>query len=1062
MSSPEKMAVEPAEGGDESGPASSQEIGGSAQAANLTEEAAAEPESTTAQNPAPAPDQEASATPMEQDPPADSAVQPATETQPGKVEQVADEQPAPPTAEDPAPQPEVAEPVTEPAAISVLPPDQVSPPDPAALTMADAEEPPPPPPPPAEPVPVIPLNRTEMLNAVLAGRRSTTDIARLPNKLQLPLPREGFMCEQCGERFVLPSSLALHKNRRTMEIAFKCKITDKTCIFYNKCRFIEHLDSHGLEASSLDPESVDISALSAAELSSPTRVLPSLGARLITGPPRLVQMVHAEPERKPQDISCPMCNTLCNTDTLRAHICPSSSEALEAVPPRCPECAQPCPSECALLAHHGLHKPNLFPYPYVCPECGFKVLGSYDDYRRHVVAGCLHLTRDLKICCSVCLIEVGDVKLHMLQTHVQKLYKCRKCPLAFESINGFNSHVNVKHNGETMHGDTPYMPILKCPFCAATFNHPKTLRDHLASKKHGDRVLEQIRFVFRCPECGVDYGRKELLSDHLAQKHPEFQIAALESQHEYSSMAPSPPPAPTPPPPPPPPPAPVAPVQAPVAATKQAVSRSADTLPVPLPKIKQEPGRKPVVMHRCPVCQAEFRRKAAHTEHLRAHIQEGVPLCLLCTSAFESQELLKNHIAEHAAEIGSDRCGLCYAKLGSRDALQLHLETEHDLRDFTCPYCQLQFAALSDLLRHNFAKHRGAAQGRPARPKPPQPPAAGDAPAMDDDDDDDVPLSQMASKKALIRRVAGPLPGITSLHDLDSENSSVSEDASEGRRRRNGGRGGKGGTKRPRPAGEDGPPRLSRVKRSRSPIEEQPAAPQQQQQAGYRCVCCGLQTDVRADFVAHVALHRQGSQHQCPECGQCYSTKPSLLKHLLLVHRLREPPPEVAASEQQREIQQWEQLTRDLEPGQCHVCRAQCGDEERLQRHLRMHGRAALRAHQRDQARRQRRSQPAADADAETLEAIANFVAGSGDPPAEEEDGEEVIELEMKDGEVTRRQFRKGVPIVHEESSDEEMEVPAADNGQSVTESDQLAGKTALISANGHPEQAAVADPLSA
>ena len=776
-----------------------------------------------------------------------------------------------------------------------------------------------------------------------------------------------------------------------------------------------------------------------------------------------------------------MCNTLCTTDTLREHMCPSSSEALEAVPPRCPECAQPCPSECALLAHHGLHKPNLFPYPYVCPECGVKVLGTYEEYRRHVVAVCLHLTRDLKICCAVCLIEVGDIKSHMLQTHVQKLYKCRKCPLAFESINGFNSHVKGKHGGEPMLGETPYMPILKCPFCAATFNHPKTLREHLGSKKHGDRTLEQVRFVYRCPECGVDYGRKELLADHLQRTHPDFQIAAMDTQGEPAAQEPAavvapPPAAPTPPPPPP---APL--VVTAVSATgplpkqglPQGLPLAADGSPMPMPKIKLEPGRKQVVVHRCIVCQAEYRRKSYYTDHMRNHIEQGVPLCLLCNVAFDSHELLKNHIAEHAAEIGSDRCGLCYAKLGSRDALQLHLETEHDLRDFTCPYCQLQFSALSDLLRHNFAKHRGAAQGRPARPKPVEPPAPGLPPV--DDDDDDLPLSQMAGKKAGIRRL---LPAVSSLLDLDSERAAAaSEEAAADSRRRRGGaaRGGRAGVKRPRPAGDDGPPRLSRVvKRSQSP-DEPPlkAAAVTPSPASYRCVICGLQTDVRADFVAHVSLHRQGSQHQCPECGQCYSTKPSLLKHLLLVHRLREPPPEVAAQEQDRQHQVWEQLTRDLEPGQCHVCRAQCGDEERLQRHLRMHGRAALRVHQRDQARRQRRSQPqpqpSADEDrAETLEAIANFVAGSGALlPADDEDGEEeVIELEMKEGQITQKQFRKGVPIVHNDSSDDEItleELEAQGNGNGdATDPGQVKVKTVpaavsdLISANGHPEEAAV------
>ena len=50
-----------------------------------------------------------------------------------------------------------------------------------------------------------------------------------------------------------------------------------------------------MDVQSLDAESVDVTALTSADLSSPTRVLPALGSRLLTGPPRMVKMVHAEP-----------------------------------------------------------------------------------------------------------------------------------------------------------------------------------------------------------------------------------------------------------------------------------------------------------------------------------------------------------------------------------------------------------------------------------------------------------------------------------------------------------------------------------------------------------------------------------------------------------------------------------------------------------------------------------------------------------------------------------------------------------------------------------------------
>ena len=145
-------------------------------------------------------------TAMEQDPQPGSESQPGP--QPGGVEQAPIEQA--PVSQTPVAlsedqtaageAPPTPSKHTEPAIEQDEPaPSAPAPADPASPAPAGAEEEPAPLPPP-EPVPLIPLDRAEMVNSLLAGRRAVTAICRPPVKLQLPLPQEGFMCDQCGER----------------------------------------------------------------------------------------------------------------------------------------------------------------------------------------------------------------------------------------------------------------------------------------------------------------------------------------------------------------------------------------------------------------------------------------------------------------------------------------------------------------------------------------------------------------------------------------------------------------------------------------------------------------------------------------------------------------------------------------------------------------------------------------------------------------------------------------------------------------------------------------------
>ncbi|KAF0300990.1 Zinc finger protein 687a [Amphibalanus amphitrite] len=454
--------------------------------------------------------------------------------------------------------------------------------------------------------------RLELLGMLLASPCPSSTITAPPERLQLPLPADGFMCDQCGDRFVLPGSLAQHQQRRSMRVTLNCPMCQALVVFDNKCQ--------------------------------------------------LLAVLHADAGE---------------------HLCPEPEDELTplpAPPPRCPDCQQPCATECSMMAHQGLHKPDLWPYPYVCPECGVKILGTHDQALQHVVAGCLHMTRDVKICCSICREELEDAKTHMVQSHVQKLYKCRRCPLAFESANGFNSHLLEKHGGVLIAGESPFMSILKCPFCAATFNNANALKEHMGSRKHGERVLQQVSFVFRCPECELDFSVKSELAKHLAKQHPDFKPVSMILPLRSTEPPPPPPPS-------------------------RLMGRPRNTSDTPT-----RSQRGPVV-YACGICHTDFKRKPDYTEHARMHLRDGVPICLLCNTRFGTMQMLKNHLNDHASEPGRDRCGLCYAKLNTVASLQYHLEGEHGMRTFDCVRCSMSFERLTDLNRHNFSVHRSSGRG---------------------------------------------------------------------------------------------------------------------------------------------------------------------------------------------------------------------------------------------------------------------------------------------------------------------------------------------------------------
>lgn len=112
----------------------------------------------------------------------------------------------------------------------------------------------------------------------------------------------------------------------------------------------------------------------------------------------------------------------------------------------------------------------------------------------------------------------------------------------------------------------------------------------------------------------------------------------------------------------------------------------------------------------------------------------------------------------------------------------------------------------------------------------------------------------------------------------------------------------------------------------------------------YRCVKCGFSTNVRNDFHEHIVSHKTQSNtnYQCLECGECFIVKPSLEKHLIVVHKVRDfseydRDNRISGSDNDSDDQSKEKAVAE---NQCEVCYMQCDSKQQYDRHIRTHGMA--------------------------------------------------------------------------------------------------------------------------
>lgn len=116
--------------------------------------------------------------------------------------------------------------------------------------------------------------------------------------------------------------------------------------------------------------------------------------------------------------------------------------------------------------------------------------------------------------------------------------------------------------------------------------------------------------------------------------------------------------------------------------------------------------------------------------------------------------------------------------------------------------------------------------------------------------------------------------------------------------------------------------------------------------SGWLCCKCQFTTDSVEDFHNHVILHRTDpDDFQCLECGLCFVVQPSLEKHLLFQHQIKDIKEYIAKNNVCDRIKQESDKTNE---NQCCVCYEIFDSKLRLDLHFRTHGMAFLSKNKRD------------------------------------------------------------------------------------------------------------------
>ncbi|KAL2099635.1 hypothetical protein ACEWY4_004029 [Coilia grayii] len=716
-----------------------------------------------------------------------------------------------------------------------------------------------------------------------------------PSAACISIPSRGYKCLECGDSFALEKSLTQHYDRRSVRIEVTCNHCTRNLVFYNKCSLLSHARGHKdkgvvMQCSHLILKPIPADQMISSSSSSPSSS-PSVSSNTVSAGSISSSMGSSQGKSIPSTvISAPSSAPLVAAMPLEEDASRLCRHNL-----KCLECNEMFQDESALAMHYQQGSESSS--QKTCSICQM-LLPNHCSFASHQR---IHQHKSPYIC-----PECGAIcrSVHF-QSHVTKNclhytrrvgYRCVHCSVIFADVAALKSHIQGSH----------CEIFYKCPICPMAFKSAPGTHSHAYTQHPGVKIAEP-KLIYKCSMCDTVFTQQTLLYTHF-------------DQHIASQR---------------------------------------------------------VSVFKCPDCSMHYAQKQLMMDHIKSlhgtlktiegppNLGINLPLSTKATNSMCSNTNNKEVGFLNGHDKGEKKpmsplkkpsngtespnkppnpgwtCRDCSRLFTQREVYIAHMKREHgkQLKKHPCRLCDKSFSSSHSLCRHNRIKHKGLRKVYSC-PHCPESSRTFTKRLMlekhiqlvhDIKAVDGKPGSAVTTTKVNTDKLLSQVPSPKRKQQAADESELQGE--REGAERREEEEGGTGG-----PAdGESlaGQP-LKKLKVSVCKV--------------HRCGVCNFSTEDLLSFHQHIPQHRSdGSSFQCRECGLCYTSHPSLARHLFIVHKLKEPQglgrhgPGPRPG-QQEEVGHEGSEAEGVSDTSCKVCGRTFETEGALNTHMRTHGMAFIRS----------------------------------------------------------------------------------------------------------------------
>ena len=301
-----------------------------------------------------------------------------------------------------------------------------------------------------------------------------------------------------------------------------------------------------------------------------------------------------------------------------------------------------CEQDFSSGLEHAIHT-SLYPYGGCpCQFCGITLFELNERYEHYYTFH--NGPKRIKCTLDGCMTLFGtsiELEGHIVDAHLRKNKECGKCKVIFKSEAEFHEHLAIQHAKKRP----------TCPECSKDF------ACHANVARHIKTVHLDLKYFF-CPTCDRGFYQESMLTTHIKRVHSVkdklciFCESFFRSEHQLKAH------------------------------------------------INQVHKREPVAF--CEPCGLGFTRKAEMRRHVRmVHLAMSRYKCKTCKLGFHNKSRYLYHLfSDHDGQYKA--CHLCSSAYEheyflNQHLLKAHKESDNNENDFVCKICNAPFETLTEL-----------------------------------------------------------------------------------------------------------------------------------------------------------------------------------------------------------------------------------------------------------------------------------------------------------------------------------------------------------------------------